>query len=108
MKDLSTYPHTQLSLFDKVEVPFADESVDNESPSSLSESAELDHLGFFPQLPSVRYRGYYVADGSKYNDGCNKYSHGHSFHFKGARDKLKLCMSLVLVSGSQDLKVASI
>ena len=82
VKNLSTYPRTQLSpilqtLLDKVEVPFVDESVDNESPSSLSESAELDHLGFFPQLPFVRNRGYYVADGSKYTDGCNKYSHGH-------------------------------
>ena len=80
VKNLSAYPHNLLSpilqtLLDKAEAPF--EGIGDEPPSSVSESAELHHLGFFPQLPSVRNRCNYVADGSKYTGSCNKYSHGH-------------------------------
>ena len=84
VKNLSSYPHTLLSpilqtLLDKAEAPFAGEGeVHDAKPSDLSDT-ELQHLGFFPQLPLVRNRGSYVADGSKYSEFslCNKYSHGH-------------------------------
>lgn len=84
IKNLSAYPHTLLSpilhtLLEKAEAPFTDEQIiGNEPPINQSESSELHHLGFFPQLPLVRNRGNYTADGSKYVDtSCNKYSHGH-------------------------------
>ena len=84
VKNLSSYPHTLLSpilqtLLDKAEAPFAGEHEVHATKSCDLSDTELQHLGFFPQLPLVRNRGSYVADGSKYSEFslCNKYSHGH-------------------------------
>lgn len=84
VKNLDSYPHALLApilqtLLDKAKAPFTDDQeVYNEKPNILS-NLELHNLGYFPQLPLVRSRGNYVADGNKHPDVsiCNKNSHGH-------------------------------